>query len=298
MQRESALSYIPGIATSRLREAMGVLAAGLLFALAGSMLVFAPALQTHDLEGALRNFLTVSQSFRATSIPTLAFIASSVLVLGLTYALMDRRRIDVDTHIQNERRFSTIAVVACLVAVTFAALAMPSTFTRLDYAGDAAAIISILGLTVTFAFGAGTSWVTDARQQKASVEAAQYVAQRRLQRTNRVPVPSLGHARLQLILRVCVTTLTPSIALGYVLELAGYHSSVTVAIGVTVAMRSVVSWAGIYLAQYGRHLDQGAFRALLRFVGFALASAAWIWLTLSTLVGEPDPVFRTPTLRR
>lgn len=299
MRNQSAPSYIPGLTTSRLREATGVLGAGLLFALAPSMVILAPALQTHDLAASLRNFLTVSEGFRVTSISTLTFIGSSVLILGLTYALMDRRRLDVDTHVQNERRFSTIARIACLVAIPFAALALPSTFTRLDYVGDAAAIICVLALTVTFAFGAGTSWVTDARQQKASVEATQHSAKRRLERATRVPVPPLGHARLQLVLRVCVTTLTPSAVLGNALSLAGYNSSVAAALGIAVATLSIISWVSVYFAQYGRHLGQRALGVFLRFGGIAFASAGWMWLTLSTLVsatgssGEPllSPLF-------
>lgn len=267
MRNQSAPSYIPGLTTSRLREATGVLGAGLLFALAPSMVILAPALQTHDLAASLRNFLTVSEGFRVTSISTLTFIGSSVLILGLTYALMDRRRLDVDTHVQNERRFSTIARVACLVAIPFAALALPSTFTRLDYVGDAAAIICVLALTVTFAFGAGTSWVTDARQQKASVEATQHSAKRRLERATRVPVPPLGHARLQLVLRVCVTTLTPSAVLGNALSLAGYNSSVAAALGIAVATLSIISWVSVYFAQYGRISASGRLESSCASVG-------------------------------
>lgn len=288
--------YVPGIPAGRWRQALSVVASGVLFALASAIVVFAPVLEAGDPRASFRDLMALSHGFRETAIATLGFIGSGVLVLRITYAIGDRRDVDREEYAEADRRFSTVAGVASVLAVWHATLALPSALTGVDEIGTAAAIVAIVLLTLLFAFAVGTSWAPGARRQREVAIAERDEAQRRVDAVGAARSRSYPRSILVVLAWIAVTGALVPAGLGFlairlfaVTDASSVGAPVDIgyatAIAAIAAIIGAASWYGIYIAQLGRYLRTGILAVLARVAGAVFATLGWIALVLASVSG-------------
>lgn len=288
--------YVPGIPAGRWRPALSVVASGVLFALASAIVVFAPVLETGDPRASFRDLMALSHGFRETAIATLGFIGSGVLVLRITYAIGDRREVNREEYAEADRRFSTVAGVASVLAVWHATLALPSALTGLDEIGMAAAIVAIVLLTLLFAFAVGTSWAPGARRQREVAIAERGRAQARVGAVGRLRSSSSVRSILGVLAWIAMTGVLVPAGLGFlairlfaVTDASGVATHVDVgyatAIAAAAATIGAASWYGILIAQLGRYLRTGFLAVLARVAGAVFATLGWIALVFASVSG-------------
>lgn len=248
---------------------------GVSFALAAVLLIISPAIIVDDWAAAGAELRQVSEGFRASADVVLGFIGSSVLVLRITYALVDRRELNLDEHADAEARFTDVAALCCLLAVPFFVLALPSALSEPAGVGEAVGLLVLTLLSFVFAFAIGSSWAPNAREQLSAVERSyQRVAERcRSPRTQGLPKPARAAATLFAVIVLSIFV-PPALALRAVR--AELDPQVALSTFGVFAAIGLVSWYGIFLSHFGRYIAHGMRRALLIAVGSVFAVGGWV----------------------
>lgn len=259
--------------------------AGLMFAVAPLAVVFVVVLEIAGATSAWQVVVEVSAGFRTASATLLAVVASSVLVLRITYAVVDRRELNVIEHAAAERRFEMGAVFCVLIAVPFGAIAVPAMVVRVDRVGEAVGVVAVVGLTCYFAFWVGASWAPNAPVQRERILASRERASARVGAASGARAVTIGRAWWALAAWVValIVGLPASAAVAMIVLNSDADSIWTTVWLVVVLVAS--SWYGVFLVQGARYFGRGVVGWLVRVAGVVFAGAGWLAMTAVQIVG-------------
>ncbi|MBZ4486542.1 hypothetical protein LQ938_06820 [Microbacterium sp. cx-55] len=281
-------AHIPGIPMTRRRQAVTVVSAGLMFAIVTAVVFFGVVLEIQGAMQAWQAMVEVSAGFRSASATLLGVVVSSVLVLRITFAVVDRRELNAAEHAAAERRFETGTVLCVMVAVPLAAMALPAMLVRVDRVGEAVGVIAIVGLICFFAFWVGASWAPKARVQRERLVSSREQALARVAAASSMRAQAAGAAWRAIAgwVTVTATVIVGSSALGaVVLRSPGAgDASVWATVWLTVTLVAS-SWYGVFLAQGARYVGRGFISLLVGAVGCAFAGSGWLAMLVVQIIG-------------
>lgn len=283
-QSASAI-HIPGIPVPRTRQAVTTVGAGLMFAVAPLLPVFVVATEVEGATSAWQAIVEVSEGFRVASATLLAVVVSSVLVLRITFAVVDRRELNAVEHVAAERRFETGAVLCVLIAVPFAAIALPAMLVRVDRVGEAVGVVAVAGLTCYFAFWAGASWAPNALVQKELFLTSRERARGRVAAASGARAVTIGRAWWTLAgwVAALIVGLPAGAAVAMIAQSADAGSIWTTVWLIVVLVAG--SWYGVFLVQGARYYGRGVVGWLVRAAGLVFAGAGWLAMVVVEIVG-------------